>query len=263
MRWRGLLVALAASLSCQLAFAQLATPNEAGVSLGHIHLTVPDPDAQIKVWTDVLGATVVKDGPLTLLKLPGIFIIVSKSAATEGSNGSTANHIGFLVKDYAAIEAKITAANIPPVFDNKKNQMIVTFPDQVRVELAEDTSISSPVIFHHIHLMTTDPAALQAWYVKTFGAEASTRRNLPAAKIPGGEVDFLMAKEAPAPTKGRTLDHIGFEIKDLDAFCKKLTAAGTTFEIPFRDVPAIGLKIAFLSDPVGTRIELTEGLAGK
>ena len=64
--------------------------------------------------------------------------------------------------------------------------------------------VITPVIFHHIHLTTTDPAALQAWYVKTFGAKATTRRNLPAAKIPGGEVDFLKAKDAPAPTKGRT-----------------------------------------------------------
>jgi catechol 2,3-dioxygenase-like lactoylglutathione lyase family enzyme len=258
MRWLGLLAVTTASL-----FGQLAPPNDAGVSLGHIHLTVPDPDAQIKVWVDVLGATASKDGPLNLVKLPGIFIIVTKANATEGSNGSTANHIGFLVKDYAALETKLAAANIPPVFDNKKDQMIVTFPDNVRIEFIADPSIGAPVVFHHIHLMTTDPAALQAWYVKTFGAEASTRRNLPAAKIPGGEVDFLMAKEAPAPTKGRTLDHIGFEIKDLDAFCKKLDADGMKFDMPFRDVPAIGLKIAFIIDPVGTRIELTQGLEGK
>ncbi len=259
MRWLCLLAALAAPV-----FAQLAPPNEAGVSLGHIHLTVPDPDAQIKVWVDVLGATASKDGPLNLVKLPGIFIIVTKAASTEGSDGSTANHIGFLVKDYAGLKAKLAAANIPTVFDIEKNkQIMVTFPDKVRVEFNEDASIPAPVIFHHIHLTTTDPAALQAWYVKTFGAEAATRRNLPAAKIPGGEVDFLKAKEAPAPTKGRTLDHIGFEIKDLDAFAKKLDAEGIKFDMPVRNIPAIGLKIAFITDPVGTYIELTQGLEGK
>lgn len=260
MRW---LCLSAATMLAQLSFAQLAPPNDAGVSIGHIHLTVPNPDAQIKVWTDVLGATASKAGPLNLVKLPGIFIIVTKADATEGSNGSTVNHIGFLVKDYAGLETKLAAANIPTVFDNKKNQMIVTFPDNVRVEFNEDTSIAAPVAFHHIHIMATDPEMLQAWYVKTFGAEAATRRNLPAAKIPGGEVDFLKAKEAQAPTKGRTLDHIGFEIKDLDAFCKKLAADGMTFDMPFRDVPAIGLKIAFIIDPIGTRIELTQGLEGK
>ncbi len=250
------------ALSVAPIFPQLAPPNAAGVSMGHIHLTVPDPDAQIKVWTDVLGASFSKSGPLNLVKLPGIFIVVTKTNATEGSEGSTANHIGFLVKDYAGLKAKLAAAGIPTVFDIEKNkQMMVTFPDKIRVEFIEDASIAAPVVFHHIHLSTTDPDALQAWYVKTFGAEASTRRNLPAAKIPGGEVDFLKAKDAPAPTKDRTLDHIGFEIKDLDAFCKKLTADGMTFDMPYRDIPAIGLKIAFIVDPVGTRIELTEGLA--
>jgi catechol 2,3-dioxygenase-like lactoylglutathione lyase family enzyme len=264
MRWLCLFAATTAALFGELtAFGQLGPPNDAGVSIGHIHLTVPDPDAQIKVWVDVLGGTASKAGFLNLVKLPGIFIIVTKADAHEGSNGSTANHSGFLVKDYAALEAKLAAANIPAVFDNKKDQAIVTFPDNVRVEFIADPSISAPVVFHHIHLTTTDPEALQAWYVKTFGAEASTRRNLPAAKLPGGEVDFLKAKEAPAPTKGRTLDHIGFEIKDLDAFCKKLTADGMAFDMPFRDIPAMGLKIAFIIDPVGTRIELTQGLEGR
>lgn len=263
MRWLLLLTASAALLP-RVSFAQLAPPNDAGVSIGHIHLTVPDPEAQVKTWTDVLGATVSKDAFLTLVKLPGVFIIVSKADATEGSDGSTANHIGFLVKDYAALKAQLAAAHIPIVFDIEKNkQIMVTFPDKVRVEFIEDPSISAPVVFHHIHLMTTDPAALQSWYVKIFGAEAATRRNLPAAKIPGGEVDFLKAKDAPAPTKGRTLDHIGFEIKDLGAFCKNLQAQGVQFDVPYRDIPAIGLKIAFIVDPAGTRIELTQGLEGK
>lgn len=50
---------------------------------------------------------------------------------------------------------------------------------------------------------------------------------------------------------------------DWPAFCKKLAADGVAFEAPFRDVPGIELKIAFLIDPAGTRIELTEGLAGR
>ena len=188
MRWLCLLASCLLTASAASLFGQLAPPNAAGVSMGHIHLVVPDPDAQMKVWTDVLGATVEKSGRLNLLKIPGIFIIVSKGQATEGSNGSTANHLGFLVKDYAALKTKLQAANIPTVFEIAKNkQIMVTFPDQIRVEFMEDPSISAPVVFHHIHLMTTDPAALQAWYVKTFGAEASTRRNLPAAKIPAGK----------------------------------------------------------------------------
>jgi extradiol dioxygenase family protein len=57
------------------------------------------------------------------------------------------------------------------------------------------------------------------------------------------------------------IDHIGFEVKDLDAFYKKLQAQGIEFEGPVRQsANASHLKVAFLTDPWGTRIELTEGL---
>ena len=43
-----------------------------------------------------------------------------------------------------------------------------------------------------------------------------------------------------------------------------LFADGMTLDMAYREVPQLdGLKIAFLVDPEGTRIELTEGLAGR
>jgi hypothetical protein len=60
-------------------------------------------------------------------------------------------------------------------------------------------------------------------------------------------------------TKGRVIDHIGFELRDLQAFCKQLEAKGIKFDVPYREVPAIGLKIAYITDPSGVYIELTEG----
>ena len=83
-----------------------------------------------------------------------------------------------------------------------------------------------------------------------------------AAKFPGdygGEIDFNPATEAPLPTKGRSIDHIGFEVKGLAAFCKKLEARGVKFDVPYRRVPSIGLNIAYITDPSGVYIELTEG----
>jgi hypothetical protein len=63
-----------------------------------------------------------------------------------------------------------------------------------------------------------------------------------------------------APTAGRVLDHIGFEIQKLEAFTQGLEAKGITLDVPYRSVPEIGLSIAFITDPWGTTIELTEGL---
>ena len=93
--------------------AQLAAPNESGVSIGHIHLMSADPEAQKKFWVGVLGAEVTHAGALELLKMPGVFIVAGKArAAVEGSEGSSVHHIGFLVKSYADMKAKLSAAGI-------------------------------------------------------------------------------------------------------------------------------------------------------
>jgi catechol 2,3-dioxygenase-like lactoylglutathione lyase family enzyme len=74
----------------------------------------------------------------------------------------------------------------------------------------------------------------------------------------------VKASAPGAPTKGRALDHIGFEVTGLEAFCKKLEADGTKFDLTYRELAALGgLKISYIIDPEGTRIELTEGFRGK
>ena len=55
------------------------------------------------------------------------------------------------------------------------------------------------------------------------------------------------------------MDHIGFEVDDLEAFCTKLEGMGIEFDIEYREVESVELKIAFLTDPSGVYIELTEG----
>ncbi len=63
--------------------------------------------------------------------------------------------------------------------------------------------------------------------------------------------------------EGRSFDHISFEIKGLQEFCKNLQAQGIKLDMDIIDATQIGLKVTFVTDPFGTRIELTEGFAGK
>src|SRR5262245_24855333 len=66
-----------AILSCTLVFAQLGEPpNDFGLRLGHIHLTVKDVEAHRRFWTEMLGGTLVKNGPLTLIQFPGVFVML-------------------------------------------------------------------------------------------------------------------------------------------------------------------------------------------
>ncbi len=64
-----------------------------------------------------------------------------------------------------------------------------------------------------------------------------------------------------APSDGRALDHIGFEVKNIDAFVAKLRAAGLKTDADIRNsANAAGLRIVYVTDPWGTKIEITEGL---
>ena len=72
-------------------------------------------------------------------------------------------------------------------------------------------------------------------------------------------LSFATSAKPTVGTKGRTVDHVGFEVTNLIAFCEKLEARGVKFDVPFRSVPAIGLNIAYITDPSGVYIELTEG----
>ena len=260
MRWLTVLPVLLV-IHAPLA-AQLPAPNEAGVSAGHLHMMVRDPDAHKKIWVDVLGAQVVNAGTLELLKLPGIFLVLGKGDTAEGSEGSAVDHFAFRARDLPAVKAKLAAAGVPIVRDDPR-EIVAMFPDKVKVEFYAAPTLTVPLEHFHVHFFTSDPDALRAWYAKHFGAAVTKDGNATVQGVPGIAFSVRKTDTAQAGTKGRSLDHIGFEVKGLEAFCKKLEAEGVPFDSPFRDVPRIGLKIAFVVDPAGTRIELTEGLAGR
>ena len=82
---------------------------------------------------------------------------------------------------------------------------------------------------------------MQSWYVKMFGAKAGKRGQFDAADIPGANLTFTKSDTATVPTKGRMLDHIGFEIVGLEAFCKKAEANGLKFDMPYTKRPDLGI----------------------
>ena len=56
--------------------------------------------------------------------------------------------------------------------------------------------------------------------------------------------------------------NIAFEInpsRKLEDFCRRLEARGIVFDVPYREIPSIGLNIAYFTDPSGVYVELTEG----
>ena len=165
------------------------------------------------------------------------------------------------VKDIQPWIAKWQAAGLTLEPQARPTQVYLTGPDDVRVEILEDKTIDVPLKMHHLHFYVAAPLDAQAWYVKTFGAAPGKRGQFDAADLPGVNLTFAKADAATITTKGRSLDHIGFEVKGLEAFCKKLEAGGITLDRPYTRLPNSTTAIAFLTDPWGTYIELTENLA--
>jgi len=255
---------LVSSLTAGAAWAQPYAPNEAGVTMGHWHLNSRDVEANKKIFLG-MGGTMGEPGPLQRVIFPGVMVILNQQAgappATGGTVGSVVNHVGFIVQNVQESVAKWKAAGVPvqPGNNGRLDQAYVTTADGLRIEILENKNQNVPIRHEHVHFFLPESAIAesQAWYAKIFGAKASLRNNAPVADIPGAQLRFNKADTAQAPTKGRILDHIGFDVTDLQAFIKKLEAAGIKLDRPYTKNPA-GVGIAFITDPWGTYIELNE-----
>jgi catechol 2,3-dioxygenase-like lactoylglutathione lyase family enzyme len=240
---------------------QIAPPNEAGISFCHLHPIAKDAEAEKNFWI-AIGGTQVSSGRMSVIKFVGTLVLIQQGDTTAGSAGSVVDHAAFQVKDAKAAMAKWTEAGLKPAtpFNASNQGAFLVSPAGIRVEFGENAALKDPVVFHHVQWATSDPAATQAWYVKTFGAVAGTRNNFLAADVPGANLTFDKAAAPTVGTKGRALDHIGFEVKDLAGFCKKLEAGGQKFDVPCNPRPGAAVSITYITDPFGTYIELTQGL---
>ena len=258
---RSVLFFAAAAVFAPAGSAQVMPPNSMGVSMGHLHLNSADPEAQKKFWIDVIGARAAKLGPMDVYAMPGALVVVTKKPEKpEPTEGSVINHIGVSVRDYDGVLAKVKAAGMTATTVSE-TQTMVAGPDGLKVELIKNPKAEAPAMNHHIHWFTQDVTATQKWYCDTFGAVKGKRGRFEAADLPGVNLSFSPSETKTANSKGRALDHIGFEVRDLEAFTKKLESSGIKMDVAYRKVPSLGISIAFFTDPWGTYIELTEGLA--
>jgi catechol 2,3-dioxygenase-like lactoylglutathione lyase family enzyme len=244
------------------AAAQPAPYNDVGVTMGHWHIASKDVEANKKLFL-AMGGKLFMPGGNPLIMFPGIYI--NLNLGTEKGDGETVgsvvNHVGFIVDNVQKRVAQWKAAGVQvlPGGNNRLDQAFVVTPDGVRIEILEDKAQSVPIRHEHVHLSV--PAAevpkAQAWYAKTFGGKPGTRNNAPVVDLPGVQVRFATADKAQAPTRGRVLDHIGFDVNDHAAFIKKLTAEGIKLDEPVRKSPT-GSTITYITDPWGTRIEIVQ-----
>jgi catechol 2,3-dioxygenase-like lactoylglutathione lyase family enzyme len=242
------------------ALAQLPAPNAAGVSAGHDIFTVNDLDAANKFW-NTLGAEQGTLGPLKLVKFPGVLFLVRKGEHKGGTEGSSIDSIGFKVKNLKESLAKWAAEGVKPMPGGTVKQVFLMGPDDVKVRITEDASLKTPIAADTIEMAVPNVAEAKAWYAKVFGAKPVKDGAETVGDIPGSNIVFVQAKGAVAGTKGRAFDRIGLEVRNLEEFCKKLEAQGIKLDGAYRKANGFALAVALITDPFGTYIEMSDGLA--
>jgi catechol 2,3-dioxygenase-like lactoylglutathione lyase family enzyme len=226
-----------------------------------------------------------KFGNADVIKFPDVLLFLRVQPPTGGTRGTTFDHIGFAVPNVPETTAKVVAngykltvgrelaGQAPPVPAAGGSAVYGKFsylvgPDGVKVELVTSSeSNAPPITHHHVHFVNKQYVEMQQWYMKVFDAT-----------LRPGQTDFFIGADLPGVgymlnffrwelednlvgTKGRAVDHVGFEVKNLEEFCQRLEAKGITLIQPYRKAPELNnIGTAVITDPWGTSIELTEGL---
>jgi catechol 2,3-dioxygenase-like lactoylglutathione lyase family enzyme len=259
--------------------------KQAPVIVGHYHLNVTSVDAHKKFWVDTLGGTMTKIGNTDVVRFPDVFLFLNVQKPTGPTRGTALDHIGFAVPDVPALTTKVVANGYElttgrepppgekvalPTAGNYGRFSYLLGPDNAKVELVTNMAPNAPPItHHHVHFINKQYVEMQQWYMKAFNAT-----------LRPGQTDFFIGADLPGvgymlnffrwegdqsvthmPTAGRVYDHVGFEVRDLEEFCKQLEAKGIKLTKSYRKDPAMNnLGTALMVDPWGVSIELTEGL---
>ena len=276
-------------LSTPPVYAQLFSHAGAPLRIGHYHLNVTSLADHRKFWVDTLGGVPMKFGTIDVVKFPDAFVFLRVQTPTGPTRGTAFDHIGFAVPNVPAMAMKLAAAGYQETTGREPGPgaparapasgtsavygQFAYFlgPDGAKIELVTAAEPNAPSIAaHHIHFINKQYIEMQQWYMKAFDAT-----------LRPGQTDFFIGADLPGvgyslnffrwegdqsvthvPTAGRVVDHVGFEVKNLENFCRGLEARGIALTRPFnRRTPEMnGVATAMLVDPWGVSIELTEGL---
>jgi catechol 2,3-dioxygenase-like lactoylglutathione lyase family enzyme len=215
--------------------------HAAEADLHHVHLTVTNGDVAAQWYIDHMGcrATPARTDAAQCGDLQLLFI---GHPARGGNEGTAVDHISFSVADLAAKIKQLIAVGVAgfgvrimnresPIHDEPGlfKVAFVKDPWGTKIELVEDPEHLG---FHHLHLFSADPKATLTWYQNAFGGKLATLKGSLTGILFGKA--WLIISQSTGPgalraTEGRTVDHIGFAVADLDMAVADLKNKGVQF----------------------------------
>jgi catechol 2,3-dioxygenase-like lactoylglutathione lyase family enzyme len=242
------------------------------------HLGVPDPVAAAEWYRRYLGADA--GDHVDRVMFGDTRVIFLKNETPAPSHGSAIDHLAL---SYPDLDARVKALDgsgaivVSPIasVDGLYRSATIDDPWGARIELVEMGSDpgdelyggQTPVRddsrlprFHHVHIRVPEVARSQAWYVDTFGATRGRFKGR-LDGIECGGMWVVMDRGPAAPSKGHTIDHIGWRMADLRATAAELKQKGVTFTTepqPGPSGPHAPVLLSFTEDPWGVKIELLQ-----
>jgi catechol 2,3-dioxygenase-like lactoylglutathione lyase family enzyme len=227
-------------------------------------LGVPDPEAAAEWYRQYLGATP-GDHSDRVMFGDARFIFL-KNETPVPSRGAAIDHVGLSFVDLDAsmkglegsgIRVTTPVSQIAGVYKSG----FIEDPWGARIELVEDPET---VGLHHVHLQVPDPGLARDWYRERFGGQpAKLKGQLDGLKY--GDVWLLADRGGATPSRGHTIDHIGWRVADLLSEAASLKTQGVRFTTePHPGPPAAHAPVlmSFAEDPWGVRVELLQRREG-
>lgn len=124
----------------------------------------------------------------------------------------------------------------------------------------QNAALAAP--YDHIHLAADNAQDGVNWYVKHFGGIASRFQRsmntaLPIDRVYFGNISVIFFDRAPSEgSVGSAADHFGFSVADVEERVAQVVAGGGKLLGEVSEFS--GMKVAFVEDPWGTKIELID-----
>ncbi len=235
-------------------------------SFTHVHLRSSDPAAAAEWYHTLVGGELrpSNGGMGSVAQAHGSIATMVDDADAEASSGSVIDHFGFAVEDVRAMveKARIMGAQIvsgPHPGVTASSIAMIQDPWGTKVELLESPDYTG---IQHVHMVTEGAEVLRDWFLEVFGGEYDPERGhdrIDAIQYDGIWVYFSESQGgATAPSRGRSLDHMGFSVADMDEVVARVEASGYAPYVIRPNRPGGTTLLMFFEGANGVHFEIAQ-----